>query len=64
MLGVFPLQFMIPLGIAIACATLIGNLLGANDASSARKVALFGVMATVVVSAGGLGAERCSSRSV
>ncbi len=46
-----PSQFMIPLGIAIACATLIGNLLGADDATSARKVAVFGVCATVLVSA-------------
>ncbi len=44
-------QFMIPLGVAIASATLIGNLLGANDPASAKRVAKFGVIVTVCMSA-------------
>ena len=35
---------MIPLGVAIATSTLIGNLLGANDPTSAKRVAKFGVI--------------------
>ncbi len=42
---------MIPLGLAIAVSTLIGNLLGANDADSARNVAKFGVSSTFILSA-------------
>jgi hypothetical protein len=42
---------MIPLGVGIAASTLIGNLLGANDPQSAKRVAKFGLGVTVVASA-------------
>jgi Na+-driven multidrug efflux pump len=44
-------MFMVPLGISISATTMIGNLLGARDPNSARRVSLSARIAIVTTAA-------------